>query len=95
MRRTIDHLRKPENPDEAFDERLHGRPTDASENPRDHESIQWVAKAVDMLASKERILIDLIFRSGHEGGESLALLLCRLREKRLDPLRTGVFRCAG
>ena len=62
VRRTIDHLRKPKNPAESFDERLHAAPTGASENPPDHELIPWVAKAVEMLAPRKRILIDLIFR---------------------------------
>ena len=74
VRRTIDYLRKPKNPDEAFDEILHGRPTDASENSLDHETIQGVAKAVEMLAPRERILIDLMFRQNLAAHDVAAIL---------------------
>ncbi len=73
-RRTIDHLRRPKLPAEPFDERLHDGPTGSLENFLGHEPIQWVAKAVEMLAPRERILIDLLFRQNFAAQDVAAIL---------------------
>jgi RNA polymerase sigma factor (sigma-70 family) len=74
VRRTIDQLRKPKNPCEPFNERLHDEPTDSSEHPLDYELTRWVANAVEKLAPRERILMDLIFRQGLAAQDVAAIL---------------------
>ena len=73
-RRTIDHLRKSKISPEPFDELLHDGPAHAAEEPLDHDQIQLLAKAVEDLSPRERILVDLFFRKGLPAEDVAAIL---------------------
>jgi RNA polymerase sigma-70 factor (ECF subfamily) len=73
-RRTIDHLRKSKFPAELVEEPLENHPAETQERLLDNEQSQLLAKAVEGLPPREKIVLDLFFREGLPAKEVAAIL---------------------
>ena len=74
--RTADHrsIRRSKTSPEPFDELLHDGPAHATEEFLDHDQTQLLAKAVEDLSPRERILVELFFRKGLPAEDVAAIL---------------------